>query len=276
MKGLEFAIIRYGSIWNDPAFNAAVINPATASIPKTENIFSEFPASFVLIKHPSEGYILYDVGDYPEGEDGQDRPLYWKEYFKPDMKRENYVDQILPRYGVELEEISCIILSHMHYDHAGGIKFFKGLPAAQRVYVPKDDFMYACLSALTQDDEPNTTSPYWRSIVTAPGISYQLLEEDVELFPGVHLFLLPGHTPAVAAMLLELENGNYLFMSDACSSQLNYGPPSRPTSLMYDSLGYEKSIKRLRALEKQYNAHLIFSHDMEATRQYRHFPYFYK
>lgn len=276
MKGLEFAIVRYGSIWNDPAYNVAVPNPATASCPKTENVFAEFPASFVLIKHPDVGYILYDTGDFPDGEDGVPRPNYWKENFKPDMKRENFVDQILPRNDVALSDISCIIISHMHYDHAGGLKFFTGLPAAEHVYVPKADFEYACVSALTSDNEKDTTSPYWRSIMTTPGITYHLLEEDVELFPGVKLFLLPGHTPAVAALLLECETGNYFFMSDACSSRLNYGPPIRPTSIMYDSLGFEKSVKFMQKLEKDYQAKLIFSHDLEEDLSYKHFPEFYK
>ncbi|MDO4271305.1 MAG: MBL fold metallo-hydrolase [Eubacteriales bacterium] len=276
MKGLEFAIVRYGSIWNDPAFNAAVPNPATAHHPRAESVFSEYPASFVLIRHPEAGYILYDVGDFPDGEDGIPRPAYWKEYFQPRMRREDYVDRVLPRHGVRLSDISCIILSHMHYDHAGGIKFFAGTRAAENVYVPKADFEYACLCTLTNDDEQAATIPYWRSIMTARGITYHLLEEDVELFPGVRLFLLPGHTPAVGALLLETESGNYLFPNDACSSRLNYGPPAKPTAIMYDSLGFDKSVRRLRRLEREYNAKLIFSHDLEEDARYRHFPEFYK
>lgn len=276
MKGLEFAIIRYGSIWNDPGYNAAVPNPATASNPRVESVFSEYPASFVLIRHPEVGYILYDVGDFPDGEDGIPRPHHWKEHFKPVMRREDYVDRVLPRHGIQLTDISCIILSHMHYDHAGGIKFFNGTPAAQNVYVPKADFEYACVSTLTNDDEYNTTLPYWRSIMTTRGITYHLLEEDVELFPGIRLFLLAGHTPAVAVMLLECEDNNYLLMSDACSSRLNYGPPVKPTAIMYDSLGFEKSVRFLRKLERTYNAKLIFSHDLEEEKTYKHFPEFYK
>ena len=276
MKGMEFAIVRYGSIWNDPAFNVAVPNPSTASNPVVQSVFSEFPASFILIRHPQEGLILYDVGDFPEGEDGLPRPSYWKEYFKPDMAREDFVDRILPRHGVSLEDISSIILSHMHYDHAGGLKFFAGTKAAENVYVPKEDFLYGCLQTMAEDRETETTSPYWRSIMTTRGIRYHFIEKDTELFPGVHLFLLGGHTPAVAALLLELENKNYLFPSDACSSQLNYGPPMKPTSIMYDSRAFEESVKKLYELQKEYDAELIFSHDLEADAGYRHFPEFYK
>ena len=86
---------------------------------------------------------------------------------------------------------------------------------------------------------------------------------------------MSGHTPAVAVLLLEAENGNYLFPNDACSCRLNYGPPTRPT-ILYDSLGYEKSVRRLRRLEREYQAKLIFSHDLEEDRSYRHFPSFYR
>ncbi|MCQ5130163.1 N-acyl homoserine lactonase family protein [Butyricicoccus faecihominis] len=276
MKGLAFAIIRYGSIWNDPAWNVAVPNPATAHHPRAESVFTEYPASFILIRHPKVGYILYDVGDFPDGEDGVPRPVYWKEYFRPQMRREDYIDRILPRYGVQLSEVSHIILSHMHYDHAGGIKFFKGTHAAQNVFVPKEDFVQGCLAALTADNEQTTESPYWRSIMTAPGIAYHLLEEDTELFPGVKVLLLPGHTPAVGALLLELESGNYLFPNDACSSRINYGPPVHPTAILYDSLGYEKSVIKLRRIEREHKAKLIYSHDLQADQSYRHFPYFYE
>ena len=42
----------------------AVPNPATAHQPRTESVFSEFPASFILIRHPEAGYILYDAVSY--------------------------------------------------------------------------------------------------------------------------------------------------------------------------------------------------------------------
>ncbi|MDY3619143.1 N-acyl homoserine lactonase family protein [Agathobaculum sp.] len=276
MKGLEFAIVRYGSIWNDPAWNLAVPNPASASRTKVESTLAEYPASFILIKHPQIGYILYDVGDYPSGEDGVPRSTFWKEYFPVQMVREDYVDQALPRNGVPLSDIACIILSHMHYDHAGGIKFFPGTRAAENVYVPKADFEAACLATLAEDGERDTDSPYWRSVVTTKGITYRFLEQDVELFPGVHVFLLAGHTPAVGALLLECESGNYLFPNDACSSRQNYGPPAKPTAIMHDSLAYQKSAAKLRQIEQQYHARLIFSHDLDEDRSYQHLPVFYR
>ena len=68
---------------------------------------------------------------------------------------------------------------------------------------------------------------------------------------------MSGHTPAVAVLLLEAENGNYLFPNDACSCRLNYGPPTRPTTILYDSLGYEKSVRRLRRLCLLYTSRCV-------------------
>ncbi|MGI6077910.1 MAG: MBL fold metallo-hydrolase [Fastidiosipilaceae bacterium] len=167
-----------------------------------ESKLEEFPASFVVISHPQEGFLLYDTGDYPPLEDGVDRPDFWKEYFPNKVHRDSYIDRILPSNGIKLEDVSAIILSHMHYDHAGGIKFFANTKAGNNIYVPKADFVEACLQTINCDNEKNTTSAYWRSILTAKGLKFNFLEDDIEIFPGVHLFLLSDHTPAVATMVL--------------------------------------------------------------------------
>ncbi len=271
MKGLEFSYIRYGYIWNDLAINVTL--PFSMSV-HNKNQYGEwgrFPGSCILIKHPDVGYILYDVGDAPGP-----RPKYQDEFFPVEIERENYLDKQLERHGMSVNDIDAIILSHMHWDHANGMKFFTGTKAAQHVYAPRLDFLAACETAMTVDDEENSKSAYWRSTLTIPGITYTLLEEDQELFPGVHLYMFGGHTPAVMGMMLELESGNYLFPSDACGSTLNYGPPAKAPGIIYDSLGFAQTIKKLNKLEKEYNATIIYSHDRDQDKQMKVFPEFYK
>ncbi|MEA4853017.1 MAG: N-acyl homoserine lactonase family protein [Christensenella sp.] len=277
MKGLEFAIIRYGYISNDLAWNVALPDPASKSCKDKKAIYGKFPCSMVLIKHPEEGYILYDVGEYPAEKPGDvKRPDYWEEYFALEAKREDYIDEQLKKIGLTPDDISAIIISHMHCDHANGLKFFSGTKAGQNVYVSRRDFEQGCLATFGEPDEAKTKSAYWRSIMTTPGITYHFIEEDTELFPGIHLFLLEGHTPGVLGMMLTLEGGNYFFPSDACGSRLNYGPPAKLPGIIYDSLGFERCIKKIRKLERDYDAKLIFSHDLKEDETYTHFPEFYK
>lgn len=277
MKGLEFSIMRYGYLHNDLAWNAALLDPASKSNQNKQATYMRFPCSMILIRHPEEGYILYDVGDYPPSEpDAEARPAYWDEYFALEANREDFVDRQLEKIGLSVGDISCIIMSHMHCDHANGLKFFSGTRAGQNIYVSKPDFVQACVTTLCEDGERDTKSPYWRSIMTIPGLKYHFVEEDTELFKGVHVFMLEGHTPGVLGLRLELESGSYLFPSDACASALNYGPPAVAPGIIYDSLGYVRCIQKLYALQKKHGAHIIFSHDPEQDESCKHFPEFYR
>ena len=271
MKGLEFSIVRYGYLYNDLAWNVALLDPASKSDKDKKAVFGKFPGHFVLIKHPQEGYILYDVGEY----DPSDRPDFWNEYIYLEANEEDLLDRQLGKAGIGVDDISAIIISHMHCDHANGLHFFSHTKAGQNIYVSKRDFMEGCSVALANDDQKNTTSPYWRSVMTIPGLTYNFIDEDTELFPGVHLIMFEGHTPCVIGLMLELESGYYLFPNDACGSSLNYGPPRRFPGIIYDTLGFEKTIKKLYALEKKYDAKMIFSHDLLADEGYIHFPEFY-
>ena len=83
-----------------------------------------FPAGVFLLKHREQGYILYDTGY---------SPAILKPNFKywlyglgtpVDMSEEERVDRLLEQKGIAPEDISYIILSHLHPDHIGGAAFF--------------------------------------------------------------------------------------------------------------------------------------------------------
>ncbi len=275
MKGLEFAIIHYGYIWNDLAWNVTLPYKMSKSKQEKYGEFCRFPCNAILIKHPTEGYILYDVGDTPEIE----RPDFWAEDFPLECDRENCVDRQLERHGISVNDISAIILSHLHYDHANGLKYFSNTKAGQNVYVHRNDFLQCCEATMLNDDMKHTESAYWRCSLEFPGINFKLIDEDyIELFEGIHLYKLEGHTSGVLGMRLELEEtGTYLFPSDACGSRLNYGPPAKAPTILYDSKAfYQTCMKQLYKLEKEYNATIIFSHDRAQMEEVKKFPEFYK
>ncbi|EGD39950.1 MBL fold metallo-hydrolase [Streptococcus sanguinis] len=83
-----------------------------------------FPAGVFLLKHREKGYILYDTGY---------SPAILKPNFKywlyglgtpVDMSEEERVDRLLEQKGIAPEDISYVILSHLHPDHIGGAAFF--------------------------------------------------------------------------------------------------------------------------------------------------------
>lgn len=84
-----------------------------------------FPAGVFLIKHPKEGYILFDTGYstdiYNLGWKGKLYNLFNPTY----VKKNDQINVQLENEGIKCSDIKYIILSHMHPDHIGCIKYFK-------------------------------------------------------------------------------------------------------------------------------------------------------
>lgn len=274
MKGLKYTILSHGYIENDLAWNVAMPNPATKSRRSPSPVWIQAPSYSVLIFHPDIGYILYDTGSCL-GDEKDRRPDSMADIFPLYIKREEFLDARLAGLGLSVEDIQLVILSHMHWDHSGGLGFFQGKKSVQRVITSKADFSYG----LTETMAPFKVAEdcaYFRENYEFDNLDYELVEEDGKLCEGIDIVLLPGHTPAVLGLILQLESGTVIFPSDAINNHVNYGPQAKPPGIIYDTLGFWKTVKKVGALQKQYNARVIYPHDMEQFRELREAPYFYE
>ena len=82
------------------------------------------------------------------------------------------------------------------------------------------------------------------------GLDWRLVERDEQelpIAPGVTILNLgSGHTYGLMALYVELKNtGNVLLVSDAIHTRENAGPPVRSPGMVYDSLGYAATVKRI-------------------------------
>ncbi|ADK81792.1 N-acyl homoserine lactonase family protein [Sediminispirochaeta smaragdinae] len=267
MKGIEFALFPNGWGQNDAAWNFAGYNFATAAKKDRGEAWMTFPLQCVVIKHPEAGYIMYDVGCGAREE--IDRRPEEHRLINPVMiKRDEYVDQRLMQLGLCVNDISTIIISHCHWDHIGGLEFFKGTPAIKHIYVGKEEFSFA-LVASHKSSKGYSDALYYKKNLDVDGAEFNLIEEDIELFPDVKLILFEGHSPCVIGLMLHLENSTYIFPSDAVTAEICYKEPIVRPGTIYDSLGFDRTLKRLRKLEKEYDANIIFHHDPWNFPNYR-------
>jgi glyoxylase-like metal-dependent hydrolase (beta-lactamase superfamily II) len=156
-----------------------------------------------------------------------------------------------------------VVQSHLHADHAGGLRLFQDAGAEivvheaeyrhvenlrdpQRFWVPAD-------FNLLHDVQPPT-----------------LVNGDEELMRGVRLIHLPGHSPGSMALLVELDHaGSVLLTGDALYTHESYGPPPAGSPLNPDPLGWATSVEKLRTVARQREALVLPGHSETGIRQHR-------
>jgi N-acyl homoserine lactone hydrolase len=107
------------------------------------------------------------------------------------------------------EEIAAVILTHLHYDHAGNTQLF---PKA-RFFVQREELRYAL--APTSFDATAYFAPSLGITPDYLGTQFELLDGDTEIAEGVRVIATPGHTPGHQSVLVDTSAGRYCIAGDA-------------------------------------------------------------
>ena len=209
----------------------------------------KIPTYAVLIDHPKKK-ILYDLGTHPDRIYPELLLSLFPYHFEEDQRFENQ----LALAGFEPEDISTVILSHLHFDHCGNLDLFKHA-----------DFYFHSSELAELEANPHISIE-----------NKHFIDQDTEILPGLEVITLPGHTAGVLGLIVHLrEKGTLIFTADASYCQANYGPPARPSGNVYDTLSYYKSIEKIHGLEKAYGAKIIYGHDMDLFQTLKKAPEYY-
>ncbi len=265
---MRFYILDLGYLEGDKNMIVACSTVGTRSNPHVENEWIKIPVIGVLID-TGEEYILYDTGCNPDAMNG-----YWpkrmQEMSPAYMTEEQHLENQLALCGVKPEEINTVVLSHLHVDHAGNLQLF---PHAN-VYVPLKDYRNALVAVHCTPDKEKQIG-YARQDLERPA-NYIMVDEDMTLRPGIELINLPGHVEGLLGLVLHLESETYLFPADCLYMQESYGPPPRLTGVPYDIRAWMKSINKVRRLEKEYHAKIMYGHDWEFEKTMKLAPEYYE
>lgn len=228
----------------------------------------QIPIYCVLIESKEKGWILFDTGCHPDGMKGRWSPMSCKVAPHYTTEDQLLVNQ-LAKVGVKPGDIKTVLLSHMHCDHAGGLFLFKD---TAEVYVNRDDFRQSLFTVFASQD-PNASGGTCRADVIEPVQRYRFLgNKDYKIAPGVTLVYLPGHSAGMMGLLVELDGGNFLFPLDILNMAANYRPKTVPSAIVYDSVQLMASVERVRELEAEYNAAVMFPHDMAQFKTFKKAP----
>ena len=205
----------------------------------------QIPVACYLIK-TSDAVILFDTGFSPRAIPGLLR--------NDPLARFDEADLLIHRLdSIELgpESVDLVVLSHLHFDHAGGASLF---PNSELV-VQQDEYAYAHHPASF------FASFYYRKNFDLPGYRWRLIEGDLELVPGVTALRSDGHTPGHQSLLIELpETGPVILAGDSCYWQ-EHIDREHPPGVVWDPTLALHSIKRLKTLARLTRGTIFPSHD---------------
>jgi 4-pyridoxolactonase len=210
-----------------------------------------FPVYSVLIEHP-DGLIMFDSG-YDLELVNQMLP-----FELPEQTPEQTVPAQLEKCGFAPGDVSVLINSHLHFDHCGANKYL----TAATTYLHRDELRQA------RTPEPFERLGYADKGYDQPGARFELLEGDLQFADGVHLFHTPGHTVGHYSLLVELQDSHpLLFMADVSYTAGAYANEQQ-AGFHNNPVDGVRSIRRVKRLAKDWDAEVIFTHDMEVFQTY--------
>jgi glyoxylase-like metal-dependent hydrolase (beta-lactamase superfamily II) len=120
--------------------------------------------------------------------------------------------------GIAPADITCLVNTHLHWDHCWNNNLFPG----KSIYVQKKELEFAANPIPMQypyyeSEQIGLRPPFKRTLN-----NYVPVEGDVNLFPGIDLVFIPGHTPGFQGVLVQTKAGKYLIASDCLGTFKNW------------------------------------------------------
>jgi N-acyl homoserine lactone hydrolase len=159
------------------------------------------------------------------------------------------LDDALRRVGLTTGDVDLVVNCHLHFDHIGGNPRFAGTP----VFCQRTELGAAAAA--------NYTVP---ELVDFTGATYELLDGEAEIAPGVHLVPTPGHVDGHQSLVLVCEDGSVVLAGQSHDTASQWG--ADVLAARARALGHEQPLPpsspwlpRLLAFDPR---RVLFAHDM--------------
>ena len=220
----------------------------------------QIPITCWLVR-TSEAVILFDTGVSPRAIPGLVRSDPLARFSDDDL-----LVHRLDTLGLETDDVDLVVISHLHYDHAGGAALF---PKSELV-VQRDEFAYAHHPA------PFFAPFYYRKNFDLPGARWRLLDGDTELVPGVTVVRTDGHTPGHQSLVVQLADTGPVVLAGDCVYWQEHLEAERVPGVVWNPTLAFHSIRRLKTLARLVGGRVFPSHDPEFWRTTRQAPDAYR
>lgn len=165
--------------------------------------------------------------------------------------------------GISNTDITDVIMTHLHFDHAGGIVTDVGSHSALTFPEAKYWIQQREWEMAKNPDELNRAAyafPQQLALLEAEG-AYELVNGEVEIAPGISIIETGGHSVGSQIVQCDLPEGFYIYAGDIVPTMFHtrLAVTSAYDVSRKDTVAAKKLIyARLRARE----GHLLLDHDL--------------
>jgi N-acyl homoserine lactone hydrolase len=210
------------------------------------------PIPSYLIVHP-KGKVLFDSGLHiqtqadPLGYAGEESLRFSEFHFLPGEE----ISSRLSAMHIDPGEITHLINSHLHYDHAGG-----------NAQIPNADLVVQRIEWDHAMALPDTDLAYFKKDFDI-GQRRQLITGEHDLFGDGTVVCLPtyGHTPGHQSLRVRTENKEYILCGDACYLKESLEKLRLP-GIAHDKEAMLAVFQRFREMQTR-GATIMYGHDPE-------------
>ena len=163
----------------------------------------------------------------------------------------------LARHGLRPEDVTDLLLSHLHHDHVVNWPMF---PKARMVVGGQE--LAAALQA--PDGDPLFPELYVRPLATHARVT--TVGEDAEVLPGVSAHLTPGHSPGHLTFVVHGTSHDLVLVQDAAKYRAEL--ITREADMTYDPAVTAATIERIWGFWRRKPGSIVVTgHDLPMVLQ---------
>lgn len=213
------------------------------------------PVCAILV-HTAIGWVLLDTGTDARRFRGPDpdRELYAPAGLPEFLTEGDPLIDALAAHGLAPADLALAAVSHLHFDHSGGLRHLA--EAGVEVCIQRRELDFAMTAATRHD-------AYLRDDYDDPAIRWRVLDGDDVIAPGIDAVSTPGHTPGHMSYRVTMaQTGTWLFAMDAIDLQkgIDLDQVVGTYAVAADAPLVRQSHDRLVALAHDEGARLVAGH----------------
>jgi N-acyl homoserine lactone hydrolase len=156
------------------------------------------------------------------------------------IREQRSIEAALAEHGISIADVTAVANCHLHADHGGQNWRFAGRP----IFVQRREWAMV--------HEPDYTVAEW---VDAPGLTYEILDGEADVAPGIRVIPTPGHVAGHQSLVVETVRGPIVIAGQAVQSLAEWEGETDEMVTGTPRAGddrrepYVASVDRLRALD---------------------------